>query len=193
MPRKVTIFQTLDDKGNPDDVHRDGPYICRWENAWLGHGYYFWEIFLNSAQWWGKSRYKDNYIICEGNYIFDDEKIFDLSNGNPQHNLDFETYLKELKSKGFIKEKVTTVSRVFIFLKTHIKSFSKYEASRAYSPNAIGTNYPEHIHRLYFEKDKDMYYDMRPAVQICFYSKKALSLSDYRIIYPEHYIDNGVF
>ena len=193
MARQVNVFQTLEDRGNPDIVMRDGPFKCRWQNSWLGEGYYFWEVLLNSAHWWGKSHLKGNYIICEANYRFDDEKIFDLSNGNPQHNLDFDSYLSELTTKGFIKEKVTTVSRVFNFIRTHIKGFGKYEASRAYSPNAIGEKYPEHLHKLYFEFEKEMYLDMRPAVQICFYSKSALNLNNYHIIHPEKYVDEGFF
>ena len=65
MGRKVIVFQTLKNKGNPIEIERDGPFICRWENSWMGTGYYFWETFLSNAHWWGKSHLNGDYVICE--------------------------------------------------------------------------------------------------------------------------------
>lgn len=193
MGRKVKIFQTLKDYQNPDEILRDGPFICKWDNSWLGIGYYFWETFLTNAHWWGKSHLKGSYVICEAEYEFDDEKIFDISGGNTQHTADFDSYLTILKRQGFIKEKVTTVSRVFQFIRTHIKSFN-YEATRAYGINSIGENlYPEHINRIFFESHLNAYLDLKPAVQICFYKKQTLKLNNYHIIYPDEYVDQYVF
>lgn len=193
MGRKVIVFQTLKYKGTPEDIERDGPFICRWENSWMGTGYYFWETFLVNAHWWGKAHLNGNYIICEAEYTFDDEKIFDLSGGNPQHSADFDEYSKFLKKQGFIKDKVTTVSKVFQFLRTHIKGFN-YEATRAYGVNSIGEIlHPEHIYRMPFELQLGAYLDLRPAIQICFYTKSALNLKNYRVIYPDEFIDQYVF
>jgi len=191
--RIVTIYQTLKDKGNPDEVINKGPFECKWNNAWLGKGYYFWEILIDSAHWWGNAHLGGNYIICKAQYNFDDAKIFDLSNGNPQHNLEFEGIINELTKKGFLKKHNTTVSRVFNFVRTHIPSFKIYEATRAYSPNAIGEKFKEFQRRINYENDKKMYLDLRPAVQICLYSKTSLNFRNYQIIYPKHYIEEGVF
>lgn len=194
MARKVTVFQTLKDKGNPIEVERDGPFICTWQNSWLGIGYYFWETFLGNAHWWGKTHNKNSYIICQAEYTFDDEKIFDLSGGNSQHLLDYESYVKVLKRNGFLKENKTTVSRVFHFMRNHIPGFSQYEAIRAFGVNSIGTfAHPEHIHRMPFESGLNAYLDLRPAIQICFFKKEALQLKDYRIIYPDAYVAEGMF
>ena len=46
------IFQTLEDRNNPDEVESQGPFICT-NNPWLGKGYYFWDTFLDLAHWWG--------------------------------------------------------------------------------------------------------------------------------------------
>ena len=43
------IFQTLEDRNNPDEVESQGPFICT-NNPWLGKGYYFWDTFLDLAQ-----------------------------------------------------------------------------------------------------------------------------------------------
>ena len=37
------IYQTVEDRGNPDYVEQHGPFICTNKNAWLGEGYYFWD------------------------------------------------------------------------------------------------------------------------------------------------------
>ena len=42
------IFQTLEDRNNPDEVESQGPFICT-NNPWLGKGYYFWDTFLDLA------------------------------------------------------------------------------------------------------------------------------------------------
>ena len=43
------IFQTLEDRNNPDEVESQGPFICT-NNPWLGKGYYFWDTFLDLAR-----------------------------------------------------------------------------------------------------------------------------------------------
>lgn len=35
------IYQTVEDRENPDYVEQHGPFICTNKNAWLGEGYYF--------------------------------------------------------------------------------------------------------------------------------------------------------
>jgi len=39
---KKIIYQTLEDRGNPDEIERNGPFSCNWNNSWLGTGCYFW-------------------------------------------------------------------------------------------------------------------------------------------------------
>jgi hypothetical protein len=47
------VFQTLENRGtNQTHLEQGGPYICHWENSWLGDGFYFWDTFLENAHWW---------------------------------------------------------------------------------------------------------------------------------------------
>ena len=56
------IYQTVEDRGNPDYVEQHGPFICTNKNAWLGEGYYFWDTIIELAHWWGNLCYKDSRI-----------------------------------------------------------------------------------------------------------------------------------
>lgn len=44
------LYQTVEDRNNPDDVEQHGPFLCTNKMAWLGHGYYFWDTFINLAR-----------------------------------------------------------------------------------------------------------------------------------------------
>ena len=81
------IFQTLEDRNNPDEVESQGPFICT-NNPWLGKGYYFWDTFLDLAHWWGKQVHSGNYIICQTFIEDNSEYILDLV-GNTQHLIEF--------------------------------------------------------------------------------------------------------
>ncbi len=59
------VYQTLEDRFTDlDKLEREGPYICSWENSWLGDGYYFWEAFIENAHWWGREirKYANGYM-----------------------------------------------------------------------------------------------------------------------------------
>ncbi|WP_290847639.1 hypothetical protein [Flavobacterium sp.] len=182
----------MDDNGKPDIVRRDGPFKCTWDNSWLGHGYYFWETFLQNAHWWGKARLNGNYMIAQATCVLNDEKIFDLV-GNTQHLLDLERYIHEIRKGAFIKTTETTMSQVFHFIKNQIKEF-KYEATRAYGIDSISMSmHSDHIYRMFFEEKLKAYIDLKPAIQICLYAKNACSFSNWELIYPETYLDEGYF
>ena len=36
-------YHTLEDRGNPKEILESGPKQCFRADAWLGHGYYFWD------------------------------------------------------------------------------------------------------------------------------------------------------
>jgi hypothetical protein len=72
------IYQTLEDRGNADDIENHGPFPCKWENTWLGRGYYFWDTFMNNAHWWGKSVTIPD-VICEADCEFSTIKCLDLA------------------------------------------------------------------------------------------------------------------
>ena len=50
-----TIYQTLENRDNADEVERDGPFLCNRKNAWLGTGYYFGDTFVELAGGGGRA------------------------------------------------------------------------------------------------------------------------------------------
>lgn len=180
--KEITLYQTLKDKDYLL-VEENGPFDCKWENTWLGDGYYFWEEFIEVAHWWGENHRKGNYIICEAQCDFD-ENCLDLV-GNMSHIRQFRQAIKIMNSKGLIT-KNTTVSKVIRFLLGEFKSFY-FQAIRIYGINSISSKNTKYSNKLIFEINKPQYFDALPALQLCLFSKNALNLRNYKIVYPDHY------
>tara|TARA_B100001105_G_C22186152_1_gene354951 strand:- start:3 stop:590 length:588 start_codon:yes stop_codon:yes gene_type:complete len=192
--RNIKVFQTLKNE-NPSYVEKEGPFICTWSNAWLGTGYYVWETFIDHAHWWGKTRLKDKYFICEASCILTDDNCFDLV-GNTEHMSVFSEAIEEMKREEIVTHK-TTVSRVLQFLKIDTELL-KFEATRAAGFTSIGRKaHPELIKEILFEPKKynkpAHYLNYRPPIQICLYSKTSLGLNGFQITYPKDvYLDDYV-
>lgn len=182
MSKKI-LYQTLQNRDNPDVIERDGPFPCKWENTWLGTGYYFWDTFIENAHWWGNTRYNCNYIICQAECEFNDTKCFDLV-GSTEHLNVFSDTVSLMKTQKLITNN-TTVARVIAHLKDKIKVFN-YEAIRVYGIKSKA-EFSEYDSRLIFEVGKQSYLDIKPAIQICIYRKNGLSLKEYVVIYPDEY------
>lgn len=186
------IYQTLEDRGdaNLDKLENDGPYQCRSENSWLGDGYYFWDTFIENAHWWGKEvrAYSSGYIICRAICDFNDTECYDLV-GNTEHLQRFQSAFNELKADGLANE-TTKVRRIIEFLKSSVKTFN-YSAIRAYGIKSKNVN-SKFSFNLSFDESNKAYLDLKPAIQICFYTKKSMNLRNYKIIYPETYSEDFV-
>lgn len=185
--RIKTLYQTLKDKGNPDYIEDNAPFLCNWGNAWLGEGYYFWDTFIENAHWWGEVRHTTNYIIYKAECDFTTELCFDLV-GETEHMLDFDESINFMKFKGLINEK-TTVSRVITFLKEKVPGFN-FEAIRVYGIKSISDyneEYKKYKHRLIFELKKPQYLDYKPAIQLCLFKKNSLNLRNFKIEFPDEY------
>lgn len=61
----VAVYQTLDDRGNPEEIENHGPYECRGGNSWLGPGFYFWDTHIQLGHWWGDTVYGNSYVVCK--------------------------------------------------------------------------------------------------------------------------------
>jgi len=183
-----TVYQTLEDRGTDfNNLETQGPYLCNWANSWLGTGYYFWDTFIENAHWWGQSRnYRDGYIICKAICDFNDNECFDLV-GNTEHLKELGEVYDFLKNKGFANEK-TTVAKIIHYLKNEIKIF-KFSAIRADGRRSKNFN-SDFSKTLQFEKNNSAYLDLKPPIQICFFSKISLNLRDYKIIYPPEYSED---
>lgn len=183
------VYQTLEDRNSDlDRLETNGPYACHWENTWLGNGYYFWNTLIENAHWWGKEvrQYSSGYIICKAVCDFNDNECFDLF-GNLEHLQWLKQTYEIMKGKGLITNR-TTVKTILAFLKGTLKSFD-YVAVRANGLKSKGFNSDYSVNVL-FEPNKPQYLDLLPAVQICFFSKDAMSLRNYSVVYPEEYAQN---
>ncbi|WP_424495373.1 hypothetical protein [Salinimicrobium sp. GXAS 041] len=187
MERKV-IYQTLEDKENPEEVEQQGPFPCNWGNAWLGNGYYFWDTFIENAHWWGKKHRKDKYIICKSTFDYSDKTCFDLV-GNTSHMLDFEKSVDLMRKQGLVNKK-TTVARVISFMKEKTKVLEQ-QSVRVYGINSKSEKTKPN-YRLKFELNKPQYLVYKPAIQICLFGFKGINLGEFSIVYPDIYINEYV-
>lgn len=188
MDLPAHIFQTLYNKDNPDHVEEFGPFKCTKANAWLGYGYYFWDSHIELGHWWGDVAYGKNYIICKANVIID-KTCLDL-HGNGIHRNEFKAVCKEIINAGISTKHNLLVPQVIEFLKR--KNLFKYEAIRALGTNSVSGTLTDTyiIYRLRFIRNSNTFMDLQPPVQVCLLSKTALSLQNYRIVYPDEFVEN---
>lgn len=184
---EVRIYQTLHDKDNPEEVEKEGPFLCDRPNAWLGLGYYFWDTHISLAHWWGESANEGNYIIAQA-YIKLDQRCWDLQ-GNGAHQKEFYESAQQIAESGLKKFEEIKVWQVVEYLRKHT-SFN-YEGIRALGSNSIGFGYKTYWRRMFFydrtNSKSQPYLDLLPPVQICLFKKMALSLHSYYIVYPDKY------
>jgi hypothetical protein len=184
---KKKVYQTLEDRQTDlDKIESNGPYACRWENSWLGDGYYFWDTFIENAHWWGTEgrKYRNGYIICQAECDFNDTECLYL-HGNMEHLKMFKDTYEFFKNRGFV-DKQTTVKMFLEFLKKENESFKKFTAIRVNGMKSKRFDSPYSLN-LFFENKKDQYFESIPAVQICFFTKTSLNLKNYKIVYPDEY------
>lgn len=184
---QISVYQTLENRNNPQEVLQNGPFLGNKKIAWLGIGYYFWESFVNNAHWWGDNFYKKNgYIICESSYIKEQDSCFDLYD-NHEHLAILKSTIELLSKKGlYIKDK-TTVARIIEYLR-NIDSFP-YKATRA-KGEGVRSRLSSFGDTLSFQEGLPAYLELSPPIQVCFYDTSLLAMSQYRIIYPDLYRDD---
>lgn len=188
------IYQTLNDE-NPDDVENNGPFPCNRTNAWLHDGYYFWDQDIAVAHWWGTKGYEGEYIICESHFEYNIELCWDLHNEHSARE-EFRLISKEISDRGINGKREIKVRDIIEYLQT--KGVFKYEAVRLAGINSIGFNDPLYERYLLDKKNRRnkkpllWQYDNRPAIQICFYKKYALKREGFKIVYPEHYVQDEI-
>lgn len=183
------IFQTLENRGTKSiELEQNGPYSCNWDNSWLGDGYYFWDTFIDNAHWWGNEvrKYEKGYIICKAECDFNSIDCLDL-HGDLEQLKEFKDAYELMLANGVVT-KETTVKNFLAKLKGQTTIFNNFKAIRVNGLRSKNHNSIYAINFL-FEKDKWQYFEMVPAVQICFFKKSALNLRNYKIVYPECYID----
>ena len=158
------IYQTVRKEGSPRMIELLGPIYCQ-SNPWLGKGYYFWDGFIELAQWWGVKHYQSFYFICQAKLEVDSEVLFDLA-GSTQDMRLFNSAYQLLKVKmGYRK---MTVAAVLAAMR-RMSNFP-YKVIRARSEHHVFFN-----ERLSFVENDKSYMNTIPAIQICVMDKNLLS------------------
>jgi hypothetical protein len=174
-----TIFQTIEDRGNPEYIENTGPFECLDKNAWLGKGYYFWDTFIENAHWWGgKNRSRDGYVICRATFDFNKENCYDL-HGSPETQLEFQEILMFFTQKKLLK-KDSKVVEIITFLK-HKKIFN-YPSIRVSSQKFNDKKF-----KIKFNERNPSRLELKPLIQICIYNLGKVNFNSYEIIFPDQY------
>lgn len=180
----ITGYHTVEDRDNPHYIELEGPFRCEREDAWLGHGYYFWDTYQPWAHEWGKNAYKSKgYVVCSAMISNDETIMWDLY-GNVAHNLEFIAALETLLESGKYKsqDEILT-SDVIDFLR--IKGLFHYLSVRVgdlyVQTKKVALKHPD-------ERGRRAYMNVGERVQICLFEKSELTLCDFSIIFPEKYL-----
>ena len=181
---KTTIYQTLEDRDNDEEVQEHGPYWCDLYEAdgkkkegikepWLGAGYYFWDTLIENAHWWGKKIYlrkKAKYIICQSQYDSHSPHLFDLV-GNVSHSHELVKCVALIEENG--KGQKRSFPQVLAYLKQHADFRYKAIRARPHPLKFVSAN-------IYFPGGQ-MELEKLDKVQICFFDK-SLFIAPFEIV-----------
>ena len=183
MAEKV-LYQTVKDKGNHKEIETKGPIHCAKDNAWLGHGFYFWDTFEELAHWWGEHRLKQPYMVWKALCDFDSDKCFDL-HGEPNHILIFRKVAQEILDQKIDEdEKNITVAEVLYYIQDVLK-ITNYSAIRATGALSISPKNLKYTIKMPFEIGKHQFIDLLPAIQICIFNLDAMDFKEHTLIFPD--------
>jgi len=179
---KVDIYQTLEDRGNDEEIESHGPYKCLCHSSngllkkgvkepWLGEGYYFWDTRIEDAYWWGSVAYPTaGYVVCHTTYDQYSPFLFDMV-GRVDHYEEFIKCAAYIKSQKNLER--ISFPTVLAFLKKHADF--PYKAIRVHPM-------PKYV------KDDGIYFPGKSLViseiakiQICFFDN-TMWMSEYKIV-----------
>lgn len=175
-------YHTIEDRNNPHVIETSGPFKCTRNDAWLGHGYYFWDFRLDLAHFWGEQNFrKQGYVICEAE-INDDHSIMWDIDGRTEHQEEFIQALDLMIENGIINtHSDARVSEVIQYLQ-------KIQALTYKAIRAADEDRDTYFLRFKPEKaPKPANLRLRQRVQICLLEKSDVTLSSFRIIHPPKY------
>lgn len=177
-------YHTVEDRGNPNEIEHRGPFKCTRSNAWLGHGYYFWDDDLDRAHKWGIQAYGENgYVVCQTTIKI--LNFLDLCSKDGQKG--FQALLMVLKEEmpEYRQEKIPIGKAIM-----HLRRIAQHPPFRDIFPYYAtrSEDCPEDA-RIYFVAGRPEFTCMNPRVQICVYEKQHLLLHPLRIIFPDKYVE----
>lgn len=191
----TVIYQTLEDRGNYQDIESHGPYICSLyddygklksgiKEPWLGEGYYFWDTRIDDAHWWGRYAYEQNmkgYVICQTFYDQHSPLLYDMVGSIDMFD-DFMECAKIIKARN----KVDRVSFCVVLEYMKQQEDFNYKAIRVLPYPKI-KNQNQNID-VFFPGNK-AYVKGIEKVQICFFDKTLLN-QPFTIVEKKTFIAN---
>jgi len=180
------MYNTTEDRGNPDYVKSNAPFLCSRNDAWLGSGYYFWDKDELRGHEWGKYGYKENYILGKSNLNLPDN--LDLT-GNVDDMRFMRLLLEELienheKFDNYDSFSDIPLGKAIEFLKS-LNSKSAYKGVFDFD-SIRAHDYPKDSQPIKFVEHRKEQLYLNPRVQICVIEKECIE--SYEIIYPEKYL-----
>ena len=179
MSNLTDIYQTLEDRGNYDEIECHGPYYCslydsngRLKNGtqepWLGEGYYFWDTRIEDAIWWGRTIYNAHYkgyVVCSTCYDQHSPLLFDMM-GSIALCEEFGLCAKIVRENCSIKK--VTFPLVLEYMKKQDRF--TYKAIRVMP-------YPEkqNLKNCILFPGKKAKFEFPNKIQICFFDKTLLN------------------
>lgn len=166
-----TLYQTIENRENLDEVERFAPFKCTRKDAWIGEGYYFWDTMIKFAHKWGEKSYNGNYYICKVIAEFDVNDELDLV-GNMEQIHDIHQ-IASLLRKRYARNKSKNIT--FPIVLEYLKKSEKfnYKIIRVSSQKTFSGLENYHYH---FIEKYDAYIDLCPIVQCCVLDKSILKL-----------------
>lgn len=179
-----TIFQTIEDRDNPEYIENNGPFKCINANAWLGQGYYFWDTFIENAHWWGsQNRSNNRYVICGSNFEFNKDTCYDL-HGCTATLVEFQEMIMLFEQKKLLN-KNSKVVEIINFLKK--KNIFTYPSVRVSSEKFSNNRF-----KVKFIQGNPSLLELKPLIQICIYDLSKVQFNSYNIVFPDEYCNDFV-
>lgn len=144
----------------------------------LGTGHYFWDDNIETAKWWGKLHYKDDYYVIEIALNLTSEYFFDLV-GNRQHIKTFIALEKNFRQKGYETKNWTIAAFIEFLKKFQLKDpmIFPYKAIRAIDYSAYQA-YKEQYKYFFVQPGKDNEHTfLNPRLIICLLEKNKCLIS----------------
>lgn len=175
--KRVPIYQTVENRGNRDELERSGPVMCTQDTLrskgigdfgpWLGSGYYFWDNSIRNAIRWGETQYRGNYLIFQSSYNACSEDLLDLTGNVEQIEMFHEWGMRYMRN---FKQHHLSVAAVIEAMK--MADLFPYKAVRA-----NGTNKCRPDDAFYFNGRYVLNYPQK--VQLCVIDFRGFCTSPY--------------
>ena len=150
------VYHTVEHK-NEESSRMKNP-IFGDVDPWLGEGYYFWDGFIELAQWWAKKMKYPQACIYEASIEVEESDMLDLV-GNTSDMRAFRDFTKILKRKK-PNEKITVLKVITLMVR---ELSHKYKLIRARTEHKL----PVDDNKVPFKENRNEYMVSMPAIQMC--------------------------